>query len=132
MTGKVELWHTKEEDFADDVALLAEVFDTLNLALSVFEEEASELGLHTNWLKTKVQSLSDFLPRPTNLTVQGETVEVVEKFQYLRVLIHESCGISLEIRQRIELARSAFGGLEENIWIPVLPSGRKFGCIAPI
>ena len=71
-------------DFADDVALLAEVFDTLNLALSVIEEEVAELGLHTNWLKTKVQSLSDFLPRPPNLTVQGGTVEVVEKFQYLR------------------------------------------------
>ena len=98
-------------DFADDVALLAEVFDTLILALSVFE-----LGLHTNWLKTNVQSLSDFLPRPPNLTVQGGTVEVVEKFQYLGMLIHESCGSSLEIRRRIELARSAFGGLEENIW----------------
>ena len=103
-------------DFADDVALLAEVYDTLTSALSFFEEEASELGLHTNWLKTKVQSLSDFLPRPPNLTVQGETVEVVEKFQYLGMLIHESCSSSLEIRRRIELARSAFGGLEEGIW----------------
>ena len=59
-------------DFADDVALLAEVFDTLISVLSVFEEEASELGLHTNWLKTKVQSLSDFLPWPPNLTVWAE------------------------------------------------------------
>ena len=61
-------------DFAGDVALLAEVYDTLISALSFFEEEASELGLHTNWLKTKVQSLNDFLPRPPNPTVQGGTV----------------------------------------------------------
>ena len=93
------------------------MFDTLILALSVFEEEATELGFHTKWLKMKVQSLSDFLPRPPNLTAQGGiVVEVVEKFQYLGMLIHESCGSSLEIWRRIELARSAFGGLEENIW----------------
>ena len=35
-------------DFDDDVALLAEVYDTLTSALSFFEEQASELGLHTN------------------------------------------------------------------------------------
>ena len=109
-------------DVADDVALLAEVFDTLNLALSVFEEEAAELGLHTNWLKTKVQSLSDFLPRPPNLTVQGGTVEVVEKFQYLGVLIHESCCSSLEIRRRIELARKCVRMLgEEHLEFPYCP-----------
>ena len=47
---------------------------TLISALSLFEEDASELGLHTNWLKTKVQSLNDFLPRPANQTVQDGTV----------------------------------------------------------
>ena len=103
-------------DFADDVALMSEVFDVLLSALTTFEEEASELGLHTNWLKTKVQSLSDFLPRPPNLTVRDEVVEVVERFQYLSVLTHESCSCSLEVRRRMELARSVFGGLEENIW----------------
>ena len=85
----------------------------LSRSLSFFEE-ASELSLHTKWLKTKVQSLSDFLPRPPNLAVLGGTIEVVEKFQYLGVLIHESCSSSLEIRRRIELARSV--RLEESIW----------------
>jgi hypothetical protein len=45
-------------DFADDVAFLAELYDLLQSALIIFEEEASELGLHVNWQKTKVQSLS--------------------------------------------------------------------------
>ena len=69
-------------DFADDVALMSEVYDVLLLALSTFEEEALELGLHTNLQKTKVQSLSDFLPRSPKLTVRDEVAEVVERFQY--------------------------------------------------
>ena len=78
-------------------SILAEVYDTS--ALSFFEEEVYviiiiiiilvlhlrlssklpqrrmrlcsvlELGLHTNWSKTKVHSLSDFIPRPPNQTV---------------------------------------------------------------
>ena len=102
-------------DFADDAALMSEVFDVLLSALTTFEE-ASELGLHTNWQKTKVQSLSDFLPRPPNLTVRDEVIEVIERFQYLGVLTHKSCSCSLEVQRRMELARSVFGGLEENIW----------------
>ena len=47
-------------DFADDVALLAEVYDTLTSGLSFFEEEASELGLHTNWLKPKCSPSATF------------------------------------------------------------------------
>ena len=70
---------------------------TLISALSFFEKEASELGLYTNWLKTEVQSLDDFLPRPPNPNGSKRIVEVVEKFQCLGVLIHESCDSSLEI-----------------------------------
>ena len=57
-------------DFADDVALMSEVFDVLLSALTTSEEEVSELGLHTNWQKTKVQSLSDF-PASTKPASQG-------------------------------------------------------------
>ena len=35
-------------DFADDMALLAIIYNNLVSALSFFEEETSELGLHTN------------------------------------------------------------------------------------
>ena len=35
---------------------------------------------------------------------------------YPVVLTHESCSNSLEVRRRMELTRSVFGGLEENIW----------------
>jgi len=42
-------------DFADDVALLAEMLSVLLLALEVMEMEARLLGLTINWAKTKIQ-----------------------------------------------------------------------------
>jgi len=39
-------------DFADDVAFMSELYDILQSTLVIFEEEASELGLHVNGRKT--------------------------------------------------------------------------------
>jgi len=46
-------------DFADDVALLAEMLSVLVLALEVMDREARPLGLTINWAKTKIQNLGD-------------------------------------------------------------------------
>jgi len=43
-------------DFADYVALLAEMLSVLVLALEVMNEEAQPLGLTINWAKTKIVS----------------------------------------------------------------------------
>ena len=42
-------------DFADDVALLAELLELLVPALETMASEAASLGLELNWQKTKVQ-----------------------------------------------------------------------------
>ena len=56
-------YHSRFTDlcYADDVVLLSLLVDALADALAILEEEASPLGLTVNWLKTKIQSLSDFL-----------------------------------------------------------------------
>ena len=82
-------------DFADNVAFLAELYNIFQSALIIFEEEASELGLHVNWQKTKVQSLSDSDVRLMNFSIDGEAVECVESFPYLGILTHESGYIQL-------------------------------------
>jgi len=62
-------------DYADDVALLAEMLEVLLLALDVLKNEAHPLGLEVNWQKTKIQSLirppypHQFLSRETQLTL---------------------------------------------------------------
>ena len=76
-------------NFADDIALLSEMYDSY-LSLVYNEEEASELDLHTNWLKNEVPSLSDFLPWASYPTIHGGAIEVVEIFQCRRMLIHKS------------------------------------------
>jgi len=46
-------------DYADDVALLAQMLEVLLLSLSVMNEEAKPLGLHINWSKTKIQQIGE-------------------------------------------------------------------------
>jgi len=57
--------------------------DILQSALIIFEEEASEPGLHMNWQMTKVQSMSDSDVHLMNLSINGEVVKSVESFPYL-------------------------------------------------
>ena len=57
-------------DFADDVVLFSEMWGILESALLIFSEEAAELGLQINCNNTKIQSLSDFLPKPPDLFYQ--------------------------------------------------------------
>ena len=102
--------------YADDVVLFASLIDTLADALAVMNEEASPLGLSINWAKTKIQSLSDFLPPlPSSVVVNNEQVEVVDDFIYLGARVSSSCSSEPEILRRIGLARRTFGRLS-RVW----------------
>ena len=103
-------------DYADDVALLAELIALLQSTLEIFSQEAAPLGLQVNWAKTKIQSLSDFLPKPDPLTIEGQAVEAVDSFVYLGSLVDTSCRSSPEIRRRIGIARQTFKDLERGVW----------------
>ena len=101
--------------YANDVALLAELIALLQSTLEIFSQEAAPLGLQVNWAKTKIQSLSDFLPKPDPLTIEGEAVEAVDSFVYLGSLVDTSCRSSPEIRRRIGIARQTFKDLERGL-----------------
>ena len=103
-------------DYADDVALLAELIALLQSALEILSQEAAPIGLQVNWAKTKIQSLSDFLPKPDPLVIDGQTVEAVDGFVYLGSLVDTSCRSSPEIRRRIGIARQTFKDLERGVW----------------
>jgi len=70
-------------DFADDVALLAEMLSVLILALEVMNEEAQPLGLTINWAKTKIQTTDVTVPPGSTIQVGGSNVDVVDTFMYL-------------------------------------------------
>ena len=84
--------------------------------LFFFSQESAPLGLQVNWAKTEIQSLSDFLPRPDSLTIEGQTVEAVDSFVYLGSLVDTFCRSSPEIRRRIGIARQTVKDLERGVW----------------
>ena len=49
-------------DFADDVALLAEMLEVLVLAMTIMQEEVAVFGLQINWSKTKILQVSPSMP----------------------------------------------------------------------
>ena len=112
-------------DFADDVALLAEVLELLVPALETMASEAASLGLELNWQKTKVQALGSREDVPPSITVLGEEVAMVEEFVYLGSLVHSSTQSSPDISRRNAITRAAMQNLDKQIWrsrITIQPS----------
>ncbi|KAI8519272.1 hypothetical protein Bbelb_025290 [Branchiostoma belcheri] len=68
-------------DYADDVAILAEIMQALHLALHIMDSETRPLGLQISWQKTK-----------------SNTVEVVDKFTYLGSTISSDFRSTSEIK----------------------------------
>ena len=84
--------------------------------LEILSQEVAPLSLQVNSTETKIQSLSDFLPKPDPLVIDGQTVEAVDGFVYLGSLVDTSCRSSPEIRRRIGIARQTFKDLERGVW----------------
>ena len=67
-------------DYADDVALLAELLHILTHGLGVMGEEAS---LQVNWAKNEIQCIEDIDSVPQVVHVGPSQVEMVNEFTYL-------------------------------------------------
>jgi len=57
-------------NFADDVAVLAEMLSLLVLAVEIMDEEARPLGLTINWSKTKIQTMLDPASAGNQITIK--------------------------------------------------------------
>jgi len=101
-------------DFADDVALLAEMLDVLVLAMTIMQEEAAVFGLQINWLKTKISLLQvpSSMPCSTVQVADGR-VEVVDAFVYLGSMIDSSSGSGGEV---LHWPRSCMNLVEKIMW----------------
>jgi len=105
-------------DFADDMALLAELLKLLELlvpALETMASEAASLGLELNWQKTKVQALGSREDVPLFITVLGQEVAMVEEFVYLGSLVHSSTQKSPDISCRNAITHTAMQNLDKQI-----------------
>jgi len=103
-------------DYADDVALLAELLHFLTHGLEVMSEEASLLGLQMNGAKTNIQCIGDIDSVPQVVHVGSSQLEVVNEFTYLAACT--TCDISSEseILRRIDIVRNCMALLEKHVW----------------
>ena len=104
-------------DFADDAVIFAETLDVLIMALETLSEEAEPLGLRVSWIKTKIQDFGSILDAAMkSCRVEGEKVEIVEKFTYLGSVVHSSTSCEAEVARRLGLAYGAMNSLKKAVW----------------
>lgn len=101
-------------DYADDVVFVDNQTSSLADCLTQFEKEASHLGLHTSWQKTKLQVLCQegaCVP----MQVCGHDIDIVQEFTYLGSIQDSDGRCSRDIARRIGLASSAMRSMQ-RLW----------------
>ena len=117
-------------DFADDVALLAEILEVLDLAMTIIQEEAVVFGFQKNWSKTKILQVPPSMPCSTVQVADGH-VDVVDASVYL--VAWSTPLVAAEVRSCVGLAYSSIlhelagkkeSGSQASGWIPRYASTR--------
>ena len=100
--------------FADDIDLIDEDVSSLRSQIELTKEAAEQAGLLLNTNKTKTMVFGE-RNIESNIQVAGETIENVEKFEYLGSLLTWDNNCSDEIKRRIGKATGAMASLK-HIW----------------
>ena len=79
----------------------------------IVAKTSSKIGLKINVSKTKILKINSNNNDP--ITVEGENLEVVEKFTYLGSVINHQGGTTIDVQTRINKVRFSFSQLN-NIW----------------
>lgn len=94
--------------YADDTVIMAESIGELQLLLNSVMSASREMGLNINTAKTKLMIISRTQHTNAHLELNGKQIERVKKFKYLGSLITDNLDPDVEIKSRIEIARSTF------------------------
>ena len=94
--------------YADDTTLMAESEEELKSLLMKVKEESEKVGLKLNTQKTKIMLSSPI----TSWEIDGETVETVSDFIFLRSKITADGDFSHEIKRRLLLGRKVMTNLD--------------------
>ena len=90
--------------------------EVIIFALEIMHEASSQLGLEINWNKTKIQGPESLQGAPSVVPVLGHQVELVDSFISLGSCIESGGESDMDIRRRIELARTYMKALDRGIW----------------
>ena len=100
--------------FADDIDLLDEDISSLRSQIEQTENAVEQAGLLLNTNKTKIMVFGE-RNVDDRIQVAGETIENVEKFEYLGSLLTWDNNCSEEIKRRIGKATGVLASLK-HIW----------------
>jgi len=102
--------------YADDTTFFIPSASDAAECLSSFNSSSSVLGMRVSWAKTKLQNIgSGAHGHPSNITVDGNTVERVDNFIYLGGTQSSNGGSQADIMRRIALASSVMSSLQQ-VW----------------
>ena len=94
--------------YADDTTLMAESEEELKSLLMKVKKESEKVGLKLNIQKTKITASGHI----TSWQIDGETVETVLDFIFLRSKITADGDCSHEIKRRLLLGRKVMTNLD--------------------
>ncbi|XP_062705217.1 uncharacterized protein LOC134287425 [Aedes albopictus] len=105
--------------FADDMNIIARTFGTVAELYTCLKREAAKVGLVVNAAKTKYMLVGgterDSTSLGNNVTIDGDTFEVVEEFVNLGSLLTADNNVSRKIRRRIISGSRAYYGLQKKL-----------------
>ena len=100
--------------YADDTALLSTTTEVVYQLIHSVKEHSENKGLFLNIKKTKIVD-TDRCKKTSDITVDGETVECLENFEYLGSKIEGNGKCSNEIKRRTAIAAGQLKKMEK-IW----------------
>ena len=94
--------------YADDTTLLSSTEADLTELLERVKMASEKAGLYLNVAKIKLMATGEI----GTVKLNGEEVEVIDKFQFLGVMITKDAPCEREIKRRLTLGRSAMGNMK--------------------
>lgn len=98
--------------YADDTVIVANSPEELQTLLTKINATCEEYGISINISKTKYMTISKNALPPAVLTINNQIIEQVQKYNYLGTAVNANWDPSVEIRYRIEKARSIFNKMK--------------------
>ena len=101
--------------YADDTVLVADSMEKLQRLVERVNAAGEEMGLRINRKKTECMVMSKRNAPDCNISIGNESIKQVDKFKYLGSMLTEDGRSENEIRQRIGIAKNAFGKMKNMV-----------------
>jgi len=104
--------------YADDIALVGSNAVDLSKGVTAIADVTSQWGMDISIGKTKLMVIarkSSELPQPI-VVIQGQQMEIVDKFKYLGSMICSDNSLDAEISHRLGCAMCSFRNLRKSLW----------------